>query len=410
MKKILQLTLIITLVALASVFACSAFAESVSPWNVLITVEHGGDVAMYDFQKEIAPYLSEAEQRGFYLSCKSKRNMIENLVDMGLPKLAAIEYVLPNFSSIFNHFAYVERDKVDAAVNFDQNGFRYAQGTDGVEIDVDALLRSALNSKGRSVHIALPLVIHKAQTVGDLKKYTVLKGKFSTSFFASGENRTHNIKQAVKSLNGITIGAGETFSFNGIVGERSEQNGYKTSKIILDGNYTDGVGGGVCQVSTTLYNALLLAGFVPKACQHSLVSSYVQAGFDAMVSYNSSDLSFVNDTEHPVYVSASVQNKTITFCIFGEPNEYEIKRESAETREPFETVYIVDGAKYPDLIYEDETHVITNGSDGVKSQSYLNYYKDGKLVCRKLIRKNVYKKVNKVVARGALKREAPPET
>lgn len=401
MRKI-QIVIIITLVALASVFTCSAFAESISPWNVILEVEHNGDVMRYDLQQEIAPYLNESEQRGFYLSCQRKQKMIENLVNIGLPKCAAMEYVLPDFGKIFKHFTYVEREKTDAVICFDKSGFSYVQGNDGVAIDVDALLNKALRSCGKINRVTLPLKIDKAQTVSDLKQNAVLKGKFTTSFTNSGENRVHNIRQAANSLNGVTVGVGETFSFNKAVGERSEQNGYKTSKIIQDGNYTDGIGGGVCQVSTTLYNALLLAGFIPQAYQHSLISSYVKAGFDAMVSYGAADLTFTNNTEHPVYIAAAVENKNITFRIYGEPNVYEIKRESVEVRDPFETISIVDSVKYPELVYDDEIKVITNGSDGVKSQSYLNYYQNGKLVLRKLIRQNSYKKVNKVIARGAL--------
>ena len=162
----------------------------------------------------------------------------------------------------------------------------------------------------------------------------------------------------------------------------------------------------MCQVSTTLYNALLLAGFIPKASQHTLVSGYVMAGFDAMVAYGSTDLTFVNNTEHNVYIQGKTQGKTVTFTIYGEPSEYEIKRENVEERTPFETVEIVDKSKYPELVYADQTKVITNGSDGVKTKSYLKYYKNGRLVKTKLIRTNSYKKVDKVIARGTFERPA----
>ena len=170
--------------------------------------------------------------------------------------------------------------------------------------------------------------------------------------------------------------------------------------MILDGQYTDGLGGGVCQVSTTLYNALLLSGFIPKAVQHTLVSSYVMAGFDAMVSYGTADLTFVNDTPYPVYIKGETHNKVVTFTIYGQPNSYEIVRENDEVRERFATKYIVDKVSYPELIYDDQTRVVRNGSDGVKTKSYLCYYKDGVLVMRKQIRSNSYKRVDKVIAHG----------
>ena len=238
-----------------------------------------------------------------------------------------------------------------------------------------------------------------------MKKNTVKRASFTTTYYNSGANRCFNISKAASALNGVTVGVGETFSFNNTVGARTEARGYKTSKVILDGNYTEGVGGGVCQVSTTLYNALLLAGFIPKASQHSLISSYVKAGFDAMVSYGVADLTFVNSTDHPIYIAAVTKNKTITFTVYGEPCQFRIERESVEEREKFHTVEIVDKVKYPDLIYTDQTKVVTSGSDGVKTQSYLKYYVGDKLVETKLIRKNTYKRVDQVIARGELERE-----
>lgn len=141
--------------------------------------------------------------------------------------------------------------------------------------------------------------------------------------------------------------------------------------------------------------------------QHSLVSSYVLAGFDAMVSDGGADLTFTNCTEAPLYISAKVDNKckSITFCIYGIPNLYTVERENEEIRTPFETVDVVDKEKFPELIYTDQTKVISGGSDGVKSKSYLCFYRDGKLVMRKLIRQNVYKKVDRIVARGYMERE-----
>lgn len=407
MKKYLLLTTI-TLVALASVFLCStAYAEGYSPWDVDLTVEYNGDVCRYNLSKEIARYADEATERGFYLGAKGKGQLLDSLLQMGLSEESAYEYLLPNFGKILRHFSYVERARQDATVSFDSKGFSYVDGVDGVAIDVDSLVKTAVNSKGNATRVKLPVTVDKAVSVAELKRVNVVKASFTTTFYNSNDNRSHNIARAVSSLNGTTVNAGETFSFNNTVGARTEANGYKTSKIILDGKYTDGVGGGVCQVSTTLYNALLLAGFIPKATQHSLVSSYVKAGFDAMVSYGVADLTFVNNTECPVYIGAKVKDKTVTFTVYGEPNRYVIERETVEIREPFSVIEVVDEVKYPELIYDDETKVVTSGSDGVKSKSYLNYYLDGKLIERKLIRSNVYKKVDKVVARGKRHREQP---
>ena len=406
MKKFLTV-MTIMLAVLASIFICSrevALAETVAPWNVRFTVEYNGDFVKYDLQKEIVGLEKQAEARGFYLGVKGKRELYARLMATGADQAAVYEYMLPNFSKVISHFNYVNRERVDATVSFDKNGFGYKNGQNGVKINAQKLFEDVLGCKGNLLRLTLPLKIDKAVTVSELKQNTVVKSTFTTNYANSAANRCYNIAKAADSLNGITVGVGETFSFNAIVGDRTEARGYKTSKVILDGNYTEGVGGGVCQVSTTLYNALLLAGFIPKAVQHSLVSSYVKAGFDAMVSYGSADLTFVNTTDHPIYIAAVAVGKSITFTVYGEPNVYRIERVSVEQREKFTTTYVVDADKYPELIYTDQTKVVTSGSDGVKTQSYLKYYLGNTLVETKLIRKNSYKRVDQVIAHGAHQR------
>lgn len=407
MKKTVLLTIFaITLAIFAGVFAYNqASAQTAfSPWNVIFEVEYQGDTFSYDLQQQIAQLDNIVAERGFYLGFKGKTDIYKRLFGMQLPELAVYNYLLPNFDKVLDHFSYVNRDRRDATVTFGNSGFTYAQGQDGIAIDAQKLFEKALTSRGSKIYITLPLLIDKAVTVNELKQNTVSKASFTTTYHNSGANRCFNIDKAVQALNGTTVQVGETFSFNNTVGARTEERGYKTSKVILDGAYTDGVGGGVCQVSTTLYNALLLAGFIPNATQHSLISSYVKSGFDAMVSYGVADLTFVNDTDHPIYISAYTHNKEVTFIVYGEPNKYRIERVSTEQRDKFRTVEIVDTDKYPELVYTDETKVVTAGSDGVKTQSYLKYYLGDTLVETKLIRKNSYKRVDQVIARGVRER------
>lgn len=385
------------------------------PWNVSVTVVHGGNFAKYSLSDEIAlcqkntsnaAFLQIAERRGFYSGENGKRALLNELSRHGLPQDAVFEYILPGFAELVRNFDYTYVQKRDATVSFGKNGFEYSEGTDGVSVDKAALFDELLQSCGRSACIQLPLSVEQAQTVEQLRLITVQKGSFSTHV-SGGANRRHNIALAAESLDGLTIAVGEKFSFNAVVGKRTEQNGYKNAKVILNGAYTDGIGGGVCQVSTTLYNALLLSEIVPRACQHSLVSSYVLAGFDAMVSDAGADLTFTNDASTPIYIAAKVNKdcSVITFCIYGAPNLFTVERQNEEVRTPFEVVEVVDRDKFPELIYTDQTKIVVNGSDGVETKSYLCFYRGDTLVCRRLIRQNTYKKVDKVVARGYLERD-----
>ncbi len=358
------------------------------PWNVSVEIHHKTDVFRYELKSELSDDVSEV----VYCGKRVKQQKYKELEAMHLPDEAVFDYILPNFDTIYRHFAYVEHLRDDAKVGFD-GSFSYQEGVDGIAVDRRGLFCAILDKVGTQAKINLPLIVDRAETVSELKKHTVTKGKFSTSFASSGVNRSHNIALAVNSLNGTIVGVGEKFSFNEIVGARTVENGYKNAVVINDGKYVDGVGGGVCQVSTTLYNALLVAEVVPSAHRHTLVSSYVDPGFDAMVSDGGADLTFTNNSGCPLYISATVHDKRICFTIYGVPNTCRVERHSEYERTPFITEYMVDRT-----LKEGEQRIVTNGSDGVKSKSYLLYYDGEKLIERRLIRSDTYKTVNRLVA------------
>lgn len=400
---------IIALALIASVFLFGAAAQAqLRPWDVTFTLRYGQDSYDYRLSDNIRGIEAQSGNRAFYSGSSGKLALYRRLSRMQLDDCAVYDYILPGFSRVVRHFSYVQRARQDATVAFDAQGFHYSVGQDGVAVNSRALFERAITSQGRHFVADLPLSIDPAVTVERLKRFTVPKSTFSTDYSNSSANRKHNVELAVAALNGTTVGAGEKFSFNAVVGERSEARGYKVSRVISDGNYADGVGGGVCQVSTTLYNALLLAGFIPNAAPHSLVSGYVMVGFDAMVSYGAADMSFVNDGAHPIYISASADGAKITFAVYGEPDTYTIRRHSEQQRDPFRTVEIVDAQRYPELVYADQTKVVVGGSDGVTSRSYLYYYLGDRLVDKRLIRSNVYKRVDRVIARGGKTRTDPP--
>ncbi len=152
------------------------------------------------------------------------------------------------------------------------------------------------------------------------QKITGLVSKFSTQFNASQTNRAENLRVAAASLDKFVIKPGETFSFNQVVGPRSDEAGYKNAPVIVGGELVPGLGGGVCQVSTTLYNALLLADVaIVERNNHSLAVHYVPLGRDATVAYPSLDLKFKNNTGAYLMIRSRVQGSTITFELYGQP-------------------------------------------------------------------------------------------
>lgn len=151
----------------------------------------------------------------------------------------------------------------------------------------------------------------------DLKSIKTIISSFTTNFKTSNENRSTNIAVASNTISGKLLMPGDTFSFNDVVGERSVDRGYKMSKGIVNGKLVDDIGGGVCQVSTTLYNAVLRANIPSEErYHHSLPSSYIGLGMDATVAYGLLDYKFKNTLQYPIYIESVIQNKNITFNIY----------------------------------------------------------------------------------------------
>lgn len=235
----------------------------------------------------------------------------------------------------------------------------------------------------------------------------VLRAKFTTTYEKSIAERKHNIKLASKSLNKTFIESGVEFSFNQTVGARTEKRGYKTAKIISNGKFIDGVGGGVCQVSTTLYNAVLLADLkITEYHPHSLEVPYCAPSFDAMVNSGGADLRFYNDTGMPVYILTSATDSALTISIYGKKMDYKIERKSIiknylDYLEP-ETL-IDENGEYPKL-YEGETQILNYGKRGLKSEGYLVYKDRAKTIEIKKVRSDKYSSVKGVVVIGTKKR------
>lgn len=230
----------------------------------------------------------------------------------------------------------------------------------------------------------------------------VLRASFSTSYSSSTEQRKNNIKVASKYLDNAFIDVGAEFSFNKVVGERTVARGFKNAKIIVDGEFVDGVGGGVCQVSTTLYNAVLLSGLmVTEYHPHSLAVSYVAPSFDAMVNSGWADLRFVNNTHNPILVKAVADSSKVTISIYGEKMKEKYARQSVVNEiipaPDYKVVYDEKG-EFPEL-YQGQSIVLRNSKNGLKSQGYLICY-DGKKSIRQKIRNDKYNAIRGVLLFG----------
>ena len=239
-----------------------------------------------------------------------------------------------------------------------------------------------------------------------------LRSEFYTSYGSSSEERKSNIKLASKALNNVMVDVGGEFSFNLTVGERTEKRGYKTAKIIVNGEFVDGVGGGVCQVSSTLYNAVILAGLtVSEYHSHSLPVSYVAPSFDAMVNSGSADLRFINNTDNPIIINTIADGSKLTVKIYGQPLSVKYERKSVIVEEipaPDAEEVFDDNGEYPDL-YEGDSMFLRYGKVGYKSEGYLITIKNGKKISEKKIRSDRYAPTKGLVIYGRAQRPVQEE-
>lgn len=222
---------------------------------------------------------------------------------------------------------------------------------------------------------------------------------YSTSYASSNANRSTNIALAASKINGTVLMPGEEFSFNGTVGKRTAANGFKTATVYSNGQVTTDYGGGICQVSSTLYNTVLKANLeITNRVNHTFTVGYVPIGLDATVSWGSPDFKFKNNRSYPIKIVATTSNKRLTISVFGlkEDVEYEVELVSYKTGSiPYSTVYTTDSS-----LGKGKTKVVQSGSNGATSVAYKILKLNGKEVSRTLLSKDRYSPHNQIIARG----------
>lgn len=212
-------------------------------------------------------------------------------------------------------------DAVDATFRVELSGeLKRTESKEGKQLDLSRLKEDIYDmiNKKKIENINLSVItLYPDVSTKQVKSINSVLGEFSTSFNDS-TSRGSNIHVAGEQTSDILLMPGDTFSYNKCTGARNWVNGYKSAPIIVGGKVTNGEGGGVCQVSTTIYNAALMSGLtIDEVHNHSLPSRYAQKGRDATVSYGYTDLKFSNPFTHPVYIKNIVGNGAITSKIYG---------------------------------------------------------------------------------------------
>lgn len=345
-----------------------------------------------------------------------RQNLLKHMLEIGIEQSVALEYIFPNLNRKIEQIEKnISIKPQDAQLKINSNSqkvFHIKKEIVGICVDKNALYFDLYNRylNNEELNINIPTIkINPNIFEKDFLKYTNLRADFSTDISTSSADRKHNIKNALVSLNKIEIAPNETFSFNKAIGKRTKENGYREAKIIVNNEFVDGLGGGVCQVSSTLYNSALLAGLeIVEANKHSKQVGYVKYGFDAMVNFGSSDLRFKNNTSEKLIIITNFSSNRLRIRIYGENlknTEYKLTNEILSTTEPEEIIEYDTEHRYQDkVIYEDESFYLKKASKGMEIKSYREKYINGQLIEKQLLRFDKFKVQNAIKIYGTKKR------
>ena len=213
-----------------------------------------------------------------------------------------------------------------------------------------------------------------------------IMARFSTEFDETDINRTNNVVQAAENLHGYVMNAGETFSFNQAVGHRGIEEGYKEAKVIIDRKFVMDVGGGVCQVSTTLYNAALLADMsIVERTEHSRPVKYIPPGRGATVAYGLIDLKIRNPMDAPVLILSTINRGKLTVYLLGEKLVgKEVTIESTDYSQIDPKVIEKERSSIP----KGQQVLEVQGSHGFQVTTWREVKQDGEIIRRELLSKD----------------------
>lgn len=270
---------------------------------------------------------------------------------------------------------------------------------EGVDFDVE---NAKLLLEEQKEEYEIPLIITKptktTRNIGT-EAFPDLLSTFSTNYQASNVNRTTNLRLASNKINGTVLLPGEEFSYNKTVGERTVSAGFKEAAVFNAGRVENGLGGGICQISSTLYDAVVMANLdVTVRRNHQFVTSYVKAGADATVVWGSQDFKFKNTRKYPVRITATVEGGVATVQVWGvkEEVEYDITIETKKTATISYTTQYIQDASLP----AGQQKVVQSGNNGQKVEAYKVTKLNGQVISTTLLSKDTYNAMKKIVHVG----------
>jgi len=271
--------------------------------------------------------------------------------------------------------------------------------TDKVEKEILSKINGDLDSPNIVAEAEIQTVLAN-KTAEKLQKVDTIISSFSSNFSSSAAGRSTNITLATLSINGTFLMPGESFSFNGKVGQRTAAKGYQPAPVDIGTKVGSDYGGGICQVSTALYNTIIRANIKSTVRNHhSIPSTYIPLGMDATVDWGNLDYAFTNTLAYPVYIESTVRNKILTFNVYSNSSlndkTYNLVNDIYETVAPGPTQYINDSTLPVGQNVQDQFPLT-----GHKVRVYKDTMQNGKVIEHLLISNDTYKMVAQVIKRG----------
>lgn len=302
-------------------------------------------------------------------SIQNIKDAILSLSDLDQPIELAVKTQEPEKINIEKVHTEIYKEPKDAY--YTQDPFTVYPSENGLDFKVSIEEANNILGDQTADEYTIPLkVLYPNVTTNMIgsEAFPDLLSSFSTKYSVRATARTTNLKLAASKINGTVLMPGETFSYNKVVGARTIAAGYKEAPIYVSGEVVDGLGGGICQITSTLYNAVVYANLdVVERTNHQFVPSYVTASRDATVVYGSLDFKFKNNRNYPIKINCSVSGGIANFQIFGlkQDDDYNVEISSYETGRTATAIY---------------------------SEAYKILKKDGKVVNKQLLSKDTYKR------------------
>lgn len=384
--------------------------KTINNYNEINLIYEGKTYKLNKKDIGITYNINEAVEKAYNIGRdKGIISNVKTIVDLDLGESKSInlkcsynEKSLDKYINFLNKNINVE--PISATIKLEDDKFNYTKETYGIKVDSDKLKKAIISNidKVFSNDEKIPTIIVRPKFIyNELSKIDTVLGTYETYFNPKLGNRVNNIDVAARAINNVIVKPYEEFSFNHYVNDSSVQSQFKNAPVIINGKLEQGLGGGICQVSSTMYNAALYAGLeITNVRNHSIPSAYVSKGRDATVSTGNLDFKFRNKYNTPIFITHKMYDNKIVTTIYGNKED---KKDIEVITEIIKLVPNKVKIETSGELFEGEKTVSQNGRTGYQINTF-RIYKGDKGQIKEFISESYYPPMDTVVVYGTKKR------